>query len=264
MGKKSVRPKTKINKQREMEKRKRKKNKNKLTTLLIIVLILALGIFLFTSPTFKIKKITVKGNQQVSNDKIIEMAEVKKGDNIFSQLGIVIKVKLKQHGYIEDAQIHKKYPNEIEIEVTERKKQYKIKTEDESYIYIDEQGYILEISKDKLELPIIIGMELTENDAQNQKRLDQKDLDKMENVLQIMEQCKRIGILEKITQIQVKDEYVITLDSDEIKINLGDATNLKNRFDYVNALLKQEKDNKVTLYVNGNLNEGFLPYFYAE
>ena len=39
MGKKSVRPKTKINKQREMEKRKRKKNKNKLTTLLIIVLI---------------------------------------------------------------------------------------------------------------------------------------------------------------------------------------------------------------------------------
>ena len=37
MGKKSVRPKTKINKQREMEKRK--KNKNKLTTLLIIVLI---------------------------------------------------------------------------------------------------------------------------------------------------------------------------------------------------------------------------------
>ena len=135
MGKKSVRPKTKINKQREMEKRKRKKNKNKLTTLLIIVLILALGIFLFTSPTFKIKKITVKGNQQVSNDKIIEMAEVKKGDNIFSQLGIVIKVKLKQHGYIEDAQIHKKYPNEIEIEVTERKKQYKIKTEDESYLY---------------------------------------------------------------------------------------------------------------------------------
>ena len=83
-------------------------------------------------------------------------------------------------------------------------------------------------------------------------------------VLQIMEQCKRIGILEKITQIQVKDEYVITLDSDEIKINLGDATNLKNRFDYVNALLKQEKDNKGTLYVNGNLNEGFLPYFYAE
>ena len=107
MGKKSVRTKTKINKQREMEKRK--KNKNKLTTLLIIVLILALGIFLFTSPTFKIKKITVKGNQQVSNDKIIEMAEVKKGDNIFSQLGIVIKVKLKQHGYIEDAQIHKKW-----------------------------------------------------------------------------------------------------------------------------------------------------------
>ena len=51
---------------------------------------------------------------------------------------------------------------------------------------------------------------------------------------------------------------------DEIKINLGDATNLKNRFDYVNALLKQEKDNKGTLYVNGNLNEGFLPYFYAE
>ena len=95
MGKKSVRPKTKINKQREMEKRKRKKNKNKLTTLLIIVLILALGIFLFTSPTFKIKKITVKGNQQVSNDKIIEMAEVKKRRQYFFTTWDCNKSKIK-------------------------------------------------------------------------------------------------------------------------------------------------------------------------
>ena len=91
----------------------------------------------------------------------------------------------------------------------------------------------------------------------------ENDLDKMENVLQIKEQCKRIGIADKITEIQVKNEYILILGNEQITINLGDATNLKSRIDYVAALLKQEAGNAGTIYVNGNLNGGFLPYFSA-
>jgi len=86
----------------------------------------------------------------------------------------------------------------------------------------------------------------------------------MENILQIREQCKSIEIADKITQIQVKDEYIITLENEGISINLGDCTNLKNRFYYVNAILKKEAGNRGTIYVNGNLNEGFTAYFSAE
>lgn len=263
MAQKNARPKNRINKQREIEKRKRKNNKNKLIAILIIIILACIGTYLFTSPTFTINKIVVNGNSQLSKEKVIEMSELKIGDNIFKQIGIVTKVKLKQHGYIEDATISKKYPDTVEINVTERKRQYQIKTESETYIYIDEQGYLLEKSNEKIDVPTIIGMEITENDVEKQKRLDENDLDKMENVLQIKEQCKRIGIADKITEIQVKNEYILILGNEHITINLGDATNLKSRIDYVAALLKQEAGNAGTIYVNGNLNGGFLPYFSA-
>ena len=87
-------------------------------------------------------------------------------------------------------------------------KQFQIKTETGNYIYIDEQGYILDCSTEKQELPTITGMDITETEAVNMKRLAENDLDRMENILQIREECKKIEIADKITQIQVKDEYV--------------------------------------------------------
>ena len=254
-------PKSKINKQREIEQRKRKNRKILLIILLVIVISICLGAYLLTSPTFKIQEISVKGNEQLPKEKVEQLAEVKKGDNIFSKVGEVLKVKLKQNGYIEDAKINKIYPNKIEIEIKERKKRFQIKTESEKYIYIDEQGYILDCSTEKLEITTIIGMDITE--ISNKKRLDEKDLNKVENILQILDECKKIEIADKITQIQIKYDYILELENNGITINLGDVTNLKNRMYYVNAILKQEAGNTGTIYVNGNLNEGFLPYFSA-
>ena len=110
-------PKSKINKQREIEQRKRKNRKILLIILLVIVISICLGAYLLTSPTFKIQEISVKGNEQLPKEKVEQLAEVKKGDNIFSKVGEVLKVKLKQNGYIEDAKINKIYPNKIEIEI---------------------------------------------------------------------------------------------------------------------------------------------------
>lgn len=254
----------KINKQREIEKKNRKKRKVKLVMLLIITILIAAGAYLFTSPSFNIQEISIKGNNQLSTQKVKQIAEINVGDNIFSKIGIVMKVKLKENGYIEDVQINKIYPNKVEIEIKEKNKAFQIQTESGKYIYIDEQGYILDCLTNKLEIPIIKGMDIKENEIQSQYRLGEDDLDKMENILQIREECKKIGIAEKITQIQVKNEYIISLENDGLTINLGDATNLKNRMYYVNAILKQEEGNRGTIYVNGNLNEGFSTYFSAE
>lgn len=264
MATKNAKTSGKINKQREIEKKKRKKRKARLILIMIILIIGGISAYLLTSPSFNIEEIIIKGNKQITNEKIIQLAEVKKGDNIFAKLGIVMKVRLKQNGYIEEAKINKIYPNKIEIEIQERQKQFQIKMETEGYIYIDEQGYLLEYATDKLEIPTIIGMDITQANLETMHRLGEKDLNKMENILQIREECKKIEIADKITQLQVKDEYIVSLENDGITINLGDASNLKNRIYYVNAILKQEAGNKGTIYVNGNFNEGFSPYFSAE
>ena len=249
----------KINKQKKRKKRK--------TNLVFIIILLVLGMisaYLLMAPTFKIQEILIKGNSQLNSKQIQSLAEINKGDNIFTKIGIVTKVKLKQNGYVEDATIKKIYPNKIEIEIKERKKQFQIKTENEGYIYIDEQGYILQYGTNKLEVPTIIGMNVKQADVGKKERLDEYDLNKMENILQIREECKNINIADKITKYQVNDGFIISLENEGITINLGDCSNLKNRIYYVNAILKQEAGNKGTLYVNGNFNEGFSAYFSAE
>ena len=263
MANQNIKTSGKINKQKQIEKKKRKNRKLKMIIILILLVISGISAYLLTSPSFAIQEIRIKGNNKVSRQEILKLAEIQTGDNLFSKIGIIMKVKLKQNGYIEDAEITKTYPNIIEINVTERKQQFQVQIGEEEYIYINEQGYILKQSKTKLEVPTIIGLDLTRENAKTLNRLSEKDLGKMENILQIRQEFINLGIADKITKYEVNGEYRISLEGDGITINLGDATNLKNRMYYVNAILKQEAGNKGTIYVNGNLNEGFSTYFSA-
>ena len=252
---------SKSNKQREIERKKRKRRSIILVLLLVLLIIIGICTYLFTSDVFKIQDIIISGNKELSREYLQQLSEVNIGDNIFSVFGTITKVKLKQNGYIEDAKIKKIYPNKINIEIKERQKQFQILTETGCYIYINEQGYILDYSLDKLELPIITGMEITEEKVETINRLEENDLKKMENILQIQEETNKIELSKLITEYQVKDEYIIVLDSLGININLGDATNLKNRMFYIKAILEKESGNSGTIYINGNLDEGFTPYF---
>ena len=124
---------------------------------------------------------------------------------------------------------------------------------------------------DKIIVETSQGEEYAEVLIPNRYVEDEKIVAPLKKVLRIAtnkdikrhEECKKIEIADRITQIQVKDEYVLNLENEGIIINLGDASDLKNRMYYVSAIMKQETGNKGTIYVNGNLNEGFFPYFSA-
>lgn len=243
----------------EKEIKRRKKRKKILISIVLITIMIAIFTYLLTSPTFQIKDIEIEGYKQLTQEQIYELSEIKLGDNIFKTLEIVAKVKLKENGYIEDVKIEKIYPDKIKIIVTEREKAYQVLTETGTYINIDEQGYIIDYSKDKQEYILITGMEITEENIPH--RLEENDLEKMENILHILDESKEIQANNQIQEIDTKEEYIIHLNNDSLIINFGDATDLKNRMLYVNAILKQEQGNSGTIYVNGNINEGFTPYF---
>ena len=76
--KRPSRPINKINKQREIEQKRRKKRKTTLVVILIIIVTGALGTYLSISPTFKIEKISVRGNEQLTKEKVQEFAIIVK------------------------------------------------------------------------------------------------------------------------------------------------------------------------------------------
>ena len=115
----------------------------KYTTLLALIVV-AVVVTMF-SPLFNIKEITVIGNKKISEDEIISLSQIQKDENTF-KVGKIRTIKnIKQNAYIENVQIKRKLPSEIQIIVEERGASFMLEYGG-GFVYINNQGYILEIS----------------------------------------------------------------------------------------------------------------------
>lgn len=246
-------------------RKKRKKNKRIKTALKIILsvgIILGGVIFALTSPIFNIKDIKVMNNNQVSSDTIISLSELKQDENIFKFYKNNVINKIKENPYIENVKIQRKIPNKIEIEVKERVAKYSVDYMGK-YAYINTQGYILEIAEESKDMTIIQGITTAEDEVVPGKRLNDDDLNKLEDVIKILDSANENGLEGKVTSIDIsnKNEYSIYIEKENKKVHLGDSTNLSNKMLYVISIIEAEKGKQGDIFVNGDLNNKFQPYF---
>lgn len=245
-------------------KRKRKIKRIKFFLKLILFVGLASGtiIFALTSPIFNIKDIKVINNNQVQADTIISLSELKTEDNIFKFYGKNVVNKIKENAYIENVKIHRKLPSTIEIEVEERTPKFSVDYMGK-YAYINTQGYILEIAETNNEMTIIQGATTKEEDIQPGNRLCNEDLSRLEETIKILNSANENNLEGKVTSIDISDknEYSIYIESEKKRVHLGDSTNLSNKMLYILAIIEKEKDKEGDIFVNGDLNSKFQPYF---
>ena len=81
----------------------------------------------------------------------------------------------------------------MQIEVKERTATYSVDFLGK-YAYINNQGYILEISEDKKGMPVIQGISTKEDQVVPNNRLNNEDLEKLEDVIKIMNASKEKGL----------------------------------------------------------------------
>ena len=133
-------------------------------------------------------------------------------------------------------------------------------------IYIDDQGYILENSQKEQKVPILIGCTTPQEELLNGERLNEDDLKKLDTVLKIMDSIKTIKKESLITSINIEDtnNYILYLKKEKKYVYLGDASNLNQKILYMQEILEKEKKKSGKVFLDGNLNEGFKPYFREE
>lgn len=133
---------------------------------------------------------------------------------------------------------------------------YEIALEDK-YAYINNQGYILEITETKLEVPTITGC-VIEN-IEPGKRLDEVDLKKLNTVIQIQKAAEEKGLDKKITNINIENgrDFLITMESENKLIHFGDSSNINDKFININAVLKDTVGQKGEIFVK-DLNKVFF------
>ena len=256
-------PQAKVAKKRRKSKKK-KINKKILGFFSIIILVAIIVVLALTAPIFNITKIEINGNEKVSKDTIIALSGIKMGENIFRFNNNMIQ-NVKQNTYIEKVEIQRKMPGTVVISVKERKIKYQINLIN-SYVYLDKNGYLLENSAERKNVPVIVGFSIKEDEMLNEKRLKDNDLEKLANVAKIIEAAKAINIDNLITEVNVEDKNntILYLESKSKKINVGDTTNLTNKMLYVQKILENEEGKSGSVFVNGDISAGFKPYFREE
>lgn len=225
------------------QKVKKNKTKNKIIKWIFILILFAAAIALFMmSSVFNIKQIIVTNNSKITSQEIINLSTLTPGTNMFKTTNSIIKNNLKTNPYIEDVKVKRNLNGTVTLEIQERKPTYMLKFAN-SYVYINNQGYILEMSEKPLEIPMIIGFQTPTEEIKEGNRLIVDDLKKLEDVIKIMETAKSISMDNLITQIDITNvlNYILTISSEEKTVQFGDCSNINVKLLKVQAVIEKEK-----------------------
>ena len=259
---KKIIPKSKKTKEIKNTKPNNAKPKSKKIKVLIIsILVLIAIIAAMLSPLFNIKNIQVVGNTILSSEEIISISGIKTEENMFKVMKLKTIDRIKENAYINEVAIHKKLPNTIEIQVIERKPSFMLEYGN-GYVYLSNQGYMLEISSIKKDIPTILGTTTSKENYKPGNRLNKDDLEKLGTVIKIMAVAKTHNIENLITTIDISnsDNYTLRLEQEKKTVYLGDCSYLETRMSSLMSILENEKDIEGEIFINMNINTR-KPYF---
>src|SRR6195256_1423742 len=153
------------------------RNRRILVVLSKIVLVLALGIgiflgcrfgakrFFFENPDYQLSQIEIQTDGTLQRDQVLKAAELREGGNIFGVNLAQVRDRLQQLPQVDEVQVTRKLPGEIDIRVTERKpiawitsdKQISDPFASEVAFLVDARGVLM---KEKKLLPEYLGLPL--------------------------------------------------------------------------------------------------------
>lgn len=246
-----------VSKGKKQNLSKKKKNRLKILKWTSLCVLSVGGITLFLlSDIFNIKEIKVTNNSKISAQEIRDLSTIKVNENMFKFFKLSVEEKIKQNPYIETVDVDRNLNGIIEIEVTERVATYMLLLENQ-YVYINNQGYILEISDIKLELPVITGY-VTES-LEAGKRLEEEDLKKLDTIIQIIKTSKEKGLENQIINIDMSDEkdFLLTFENENKLVHFGDSSNINDKFIMLKAVLADNVGQKGEIFVK-DLNKVFF------
>lgn len=245
------------------KKKQKKKTSKKLTkrekkirsimfwTTILIIIIVAIILFIM-SDVFNISKITVINNKKISADEIVQASTLQVNENRFKKSKHKLINNIKTLPYIESIKITKKMNGEIVLDVTEREATYMLIYEGK-YAYINNQGYILEISEIPQTLPILTGYKTTNINPGN--RLEVEDLKRLDTVIEILQRAKEQNIANLISEINIENDgnFILNIPSQLKTIEFGEPKNINVKILKIVEVLKKTEGQEGTIFMKNRV-----------
>ena len=250
------------------EKQIKKLNKKKIIISIVIVLFLAIcgTIYYLTTPVFNISSILVYGNQKNSVDTYISLSGINiNKTNIFAFTNGSVERKIKENPYVEQVRIERKFPNVLELHITERKVDYQINYLN-SYIYLNNQGYILEINEEEKDVLTIDGLTSLSDNIEVGQRLENEDLIKLDTILKVTNYLRYNSVESKLTKVDATDEenYILEFAEEEKIAYIGNSSSITEKMTAVARVLGAEEGKKGKIYADEDALNRNRVYFREE
>lgn len=250
------------------EKQIRKLNKKKIVISIAIVFFLAIcgTIYYLTTPVFNVANINVYGNAKNSVDTYISLSGININQtNIFGFTNSSVIKKIKENPYVEEVRIERKLPNILELHITERTVDYQINYLN-SYVYLNNQGYILELNEEEKDVLTIDGLTSLSDNIQAGQRLSNEDLVKLDTILKVTNYLKYNSVESKLTKIDANDDenYILEFAEDGKEAYIGDSSSITEKMTAVSKVLEAEKGKKGKIYADEEALKRNRVYFREE
>ena len=146
----------------EVERTKKVRKKKHYLLRLLIILCVVFGILCFiNSGIFGLREVEVEGGSFYNDEQIINLSEVREGDNLFFSENIKnIPETLQKNPYFKEVRVSRVLPAKIVIKVKERKQVAAVVYGDE-FVVIDQKGRVLRKSKVNPKLTSIYGLTIS-------------------------------------------------------------------------------------------------------
>ncbi|MDE6471096.1 MAG: FtsQ-type POTRA domain-containing protein [Eubacterium sp.] len=221
---------THAEKRQKDNKKRKKRNKFRkvLIWLMIIIAFAATGTVLSLTVFFHIDTIEVIGDTNYELNEILAQCTIDKGENLFLSDTQTAKQMLEQNlPYIYNAEIKRKLPYTIEIQITTAQPAYSIMNKDKTYILLDDRFKVLEESAEKSRGITIQKAEI--ESAAAGMRIIFKDSD-VGDCLSKLAKTVNDNSFSEITAIycnNINDNYVVY--DGRIEFKLGTCDNLEKK-----------------------------------
>lgn len=199
----------------------------------LIVVVFACVLF---SPVFAVKEIKAEGARHFTTSELCDLIGLSNGDNLFLFSKSRAEKTLEESAYIADAKLSAQLPDTMVIQVKERKVRGYVPYMG-SYLYIDEEGRVLEVQDAYHEaLPLVKGLSFssfTEGEiipVENPEALDV--------VLRISQMMEKYELLDLVVEIDVSNPEDIYAYVNQVQIHLGNMENGDMKIKYMAEIMK--------------------------
>lgn len=181
--------------------------------------------YLLQSDLMNLKNIVLEGNSYVNKDEISNISGLVINRNIFKYNLKEIKQNIISHPYIKEAEVYRKLPDTIMIQIEERE-EYAIILYMGSYIYVDGEGIVLKAADSYMANDNILVTGIDFKSFKVGEKVEAINNDNLNLVMDLLKVANMTTIYDMISEINVSEENnirIITFDGSEVL--LGEAKN---------------------------------------